>query len=113
MDPSTVDIASKKSIQIDWRIDLGHIITFCVLILGFAVQYGSLSTRLTAVEVQAAKATATNESLNVTLMALKDIIVRVQTQMDEREKRFDLAQYSADKRADARQSAQNLHDERK
>jgi hypothetical protein len=75
--------------QIEWKIDLGHIITFAVLICGFAVQYGSLSNRLTVVEVQAAKASATNEQLNATLMSLQNTIVRVQTQMDEREKRFD------------------------
>jgi len=74
--------------KIDWKIDLGHIITFGVLVLGFAVQYGSLSTRLSAVEVQAAKATETNRSLDATLMRLENAIVRLQTQMDEREKRW-------------------------
>jgi len=76
------------AMKIDWKIDLGHILTFAVLVLGFAVQYGSLSTRLSAVEVQAAKATETNRSLDATLMRLENAIVRLQTQMDEREKRW-------------------------
>jgi len=75
--------------QIDYKIDLGHILTAAVLLLGFAVQYGSLSNRLTVVEVQAAKASATNETLVLTLNSLQVTITRVQTQMDEREKRID------------------------
>jgi uncharacterized coiled-coil protein SlyX len=90
------------SMQIDWKIDLGRIITFIVVVLGFAAQYGSLSTRLTAVELQAAKASVTNEALNVTLNSLRDTIIRVQTQMDEREKRFD-----------AQTAAQNLREDRR
>lgn len=79
----------KSPLRIDWKIDLGHIITFSVLILGFAVQYGSLSNRLNVVEIQAQKAAVTNESLVMTLNSLQVTIVRVQTQMDEREKRID------------------------
>jgi uncharacterized coiled-coil protein SlyX len=75
--------------QLDWKIDVGNLLTLLVLLLGLAAGYGSLSTRMGAVEVQAAKASQTNEQLNVTLMSLQTTIVRVQTQMDEREKRFD------------------------
>ena len=104
---------SRSPFRIDYRIDLGHIITFTVLLIGFAVQYGSLSTRLTAVEVQAAKATATNENLNITLHSLETTIVRVQTQMDEREKRFDNQAFERDARQAAAQSAQNIREDRR
>jgi len=77
--------------QFDTKIDIGNVITFAVLVIGLAIQWGSLSTRLAAVEVQAAHATETNQTLNITLMSLQTTIVRVQTQMDEREKRFDAA----------------------
>jgi uncharacterized coiled-coil protein SlyX len=91
------------AMQLDWKIDIGHVITFSVLVIGFAVQYGSLSTRLSAVEVQAAKATETNQTLNITLMSLQTTIVRVQTQMDEREKRFDASVTSETFREDQRE----------
>jgi uncharacterized coiled-coil protein SlyX len=111
MTPTTTE--SRSPLRIDYRIDLGHIITFAVLIVGFAIQYGSLSTRLTAVEVQAAKATATNESLNITLHSLETTIIKVQTQMDEREKRFDNQAFERDARQAAAQSAQNIREDRK
>ncbi len=91
-----------KRMQIDYKIDLGHILTATVLMLGFAVQYGSLSTRVTVVEVQAAKTAATNEALLTALHSLQDTIVKVQTQMEERERRFDLAQQN-------RQDQRDLH----
>lgn len=80
--------------RVEWKIDLGHILTFGVLIIGFAVQYGSLSNRLSAVEAQAAKAQQTNEVLNATLTELRITIMRVQTELVERDKRFDLSRLS-------------------
>ena len=77
--------------RIDWKIDLGHIVTFGVLIIGFAAQYGSLSNRLSVVEAQAAKASQTSETLNATLVDLRNTLTKVQTQMDEREKRYDVS----------------------
>lgn len=84
--------------QIDYKIDLGHILTAAVLMLGFAVQYGALSNRVAAVEAQAAHSTATNEVLVSTLHELQNTIIKVQTQMDERERRFDQAQMTREKK---------------
>lgn len=89
--------------QLDWKIDVGNLLTLLVLLLGLAAGYGSLSTRMGAVEVQAAKASQTNEQLNVTLMSLQTTIVRVQTQMDEREKRFDAGLATQNFKEDQRQ----------
>ena len=91
-----------KKMNIDYKIDLGHILTATVLMLGFAVQYGTLSNRVSVVETQAAKVAATNETLVVTLHALNDTIIKVQTQMDERERRFDAAQSAQNLRQDQR-----------
>jgi hypothetical protein len=89
-------------LTIDYKIDLGHILTASVLVLGFAVQYGILSNRVTVVETQVARAQVTNESLLITLNSLQQTIIKVQTQMDEREKRFDAAQADQNLRQDKR-----------
>jgi hypothetical protein len=73
------------------KIDLGNVITFLVVAVGLAVQWGTNSTRLSAVEVQVQKGIETNQALNATLISLQIGIARTQAQMDEREKRFDAA----------------------
>jgi hypothetical protein len=90
---------------IDYKIDIGHILTASVLVLGFAIQYGVQSNRLTVVETQLAKTADTNQSLVITLHSLENTIIKVQTQMDERERRFDQAQYAAQ----TRQAQRELH----
>jgi uncharacterized coiled-coil protein SlyX len=75
--------------RIDWKIDIGHIMTFIVLAIGFAVQYGALSTRVSAIEAQSTRQTAALEALASAVHSLEGTIIRVQTQMDERQRRAD------------------------
>jgi flagellar motor component MotA len=93
------------SVTIDRKIDLGHIITLGVMFVGFAIQYGSLSARVSTVEIQVAQAATINQTLTVTLNNLQNTIVKVETQMSERERRFDQRQDDRDLRDLSSQSA--------
>jgi len=84
------------------KIDLGNIVTLAIVCVGLAVQWGTNSARLSAVEVQVAKGIETNQALNATLISLQIGIARTQAQMDEREKRFDAAVAAETYREDQR-----------
>ncbi len=78
-----------RGLKLDWRIDLGSIITAGLLLVGFAVQYGVLSNRVAAIEVQMLQSSAANQSIVAVTQELKSTIIRVQTQIEERQKAMD------------------------
>ncbi len=78
--------ASQGGLKLDWRIDLGAIITAVVMIVGFCVQYGILANRVSSIESQVLQA-------SVILHSMESRVERVQTQIeDEREHRREAEQ---------------------
>lgn len=53
-----------------WKFDFGQLVTLCVVILGFAAQYGALSTRVAQAQEQAVAAIHANEKLTDSLHTL-------------------------------------------
>jgi uncharacterized membrane protein YjjP (DUF1212 family) len=90
-------------VKIEYKIDLGHLITFILMFAGFLVQYGATSQRLSACESQGAKTAASIEQLTTTLNTLHDTIIQVQVQIDEREKRWAVELASAELQEGRRQ----------
>lgn len=86
------------AITLNRQIDVGHLITLAVMFIGFAIQYGSLSARVSTVETQVAQAAIINQTLTTTLNNLQNTIIKVETQMSERERRFDTRQDARDLR---------------
>ncbi len=86
-----VETPAPRGLRVDWRVDVGHVITFIVLAVGFAVQYGALSTRVSAIEIQSARQAAATEQLAAAVHSLEGTIIRVETQLDERQRRADSA----------------------
>lgn len=72
--------------KLDWTFSVSTLLTFLLLIISMAVQYGMMSNRVSAIEIVIARQTGAYESLSVALHSLETTMVRLQTQMEERER---------------------------
>ncbi len=73
-------------LKIDWSLSISTVLTVLVLVVSMAVQYGMMSTRIGAIEIMVARQSGANENLAVALHSLETTMVRLQTQMEERER---------------------------
>jgi len=91
--------------QIDWTLNITTIMAIAVMIIGWAIQWGTMSTRISAVEAQNVAQAVSNEKLVSTVQRLDGTLTRLMAQVEERQRQADFRQ----DRSDFRQDKAELH----
>ncbi len=87
----TVTKSEGSGLKLDWTgILTAGLLPSVVLLMGSIMQYGILSNRVSSIEAQMVQGSASNQAIMTVTNSLQNTIVKVQTQMEERQKQMDL-----------------------
>ena len=75
-----------RHIRVDWTVSVTTLIAICAVFIGFLVEHGVLSNRVSVIEqIQVTQAVA-NEKLASAVTRLDITLTRVQAQVEERQR---------------------------
>lgn len=99
MTPTERNLTQPK-LRIDWTLNITTIGALLFMVIGWAIQWGSMSTRITAVEGQNMTQAVANEKLASTVQRLDGTLTRLMAQVEERQRQADLRLDRSDFRQD-------------
>ncbi len=95
----------RGGIRVDWSLNITTIGAILMMLIGWGIQWGAISTRMSAVEAQNVAQAIANEKLANTVQRLDGTLTRLMAQVEERQRLADLRQ----DRSDFRQDKAELH----
>lgn len=105
MTPIEKNLDAPAGLRIDWTLNITTIGALFFMLIGWGIQWGTMSSRLTAVESQNAVQAVANEKLAGTVQRLDGTLTRLLAQVEERQRQAEQRQ----DRSDFRQDRAELH----